>query len=760
MADKKLARVSRATKSREPSQSKRDPSKEVTAEAPKTKSRKPEPRKEPVIVSSQQAKGKVASRSLSRKVSVTEIASPKNSLAVGRGTDRGRAGTDRAKGATSNKQIPVRTVTKREADLDDKRASHESRSLARGAKVVRERMRTRTISPRDDAPAPPVKEPKVTRQESENDDYEDETFEDYESDFEESPATSEEEEEELRKPEAEIDKEEPREMVSLPAAAAKPISALARTQNNQVTRKQPAITRRESRSDLSVAPSSEQDSWEIKAIAPVVGEQATVKRTTTVVVPQPPPQKRQKEAEQSAEAASGYEAVEDRPHFEQVSTTGSQIKMLKLLRLDVVNCEALDIPPNPVVAKHYSNSTETNEDGRKSSSTEKWTQHPPTQEAIGGGSSPSPEEIVSEKLAQTLQNASEKIAFSELLKEHVELENAVESVGLGAEIRNVASQGFKFAGKSDVLKQRPPKILYFAEPSRLVSVHEWQDNGDVLFVWTALMDTETPSYVLGSRGAVTCVCAAPSAPSLVFAGTNDGTVCLWDLQEPSSNHSTMTFGSQPLVVRSPTFTTALMKGVHAFAIRGLCSVAGDQLVSVDQEAEMTVWSVVWPSAGLCHLVRNVQRHLHSELGREGESAEVTDVAVVKERLLVAFDTALVAALSPLSQAGKVKKYASVRGKVLGDTRLAASPQGKNSPYFLVLDGYRDVTLFHLEQSRALWQLPSHATNDLRPQSISWASAGLWLLLGSGTRLALWDVDVSGNENCRQVAACDTHKNLV
>jgi hypothetical protein len=44
--------------------------------------------------------------------------------------------------------------------------------------------------------------------------------------------------------------------------------------------------------------------------------------------------------------------------------------------------------------------------------------------------------------------------------------------------------------------------------------------------------------------------------------------------------------------------------------------------------------------------------------------EVTDVAAIAERLLVAFDTALVVAVSALSETGKLKKYPPLRGDAI------------------------------------------------------------------------------------------------
>lgn len=51
------------------------------------------------------------------------------------------------------------------------------------------------------------------------------------------------------------------------------------------------------------------------------------------------------------------------------------------------------------------------------------------------------------------------------------------------------------------------------------------------------------------------------------------TVSLWDLQEPSFNHSTVNFGSMTCVVRSPTFSTGK---VNKFEFLQLCSACRER----------------------------------------------------------------------------------------------------------------------------------------------------------------------------------------
>jgi len=48
----------------------------------------------------------------------------------------------------------------------------------------------------------------------------------------------------------------------------------------------------------------------------------------------------------------------------------------------------------------------------------------------------------------------------------------IDSTGLGGDIRQLASTGFKFAENNAVLKDRPAKLVYLLEPAKVISVHE------------------------------------------------------------------------------------------------------------------------------------------------------------------------------------------------------------------------------------------------------------------------------------------------
>lgn len=54
---------------------------------------------------------------------------------------------------------------------------------------------------------------------------------------------------------------------------------------------------------------------------------------------------------------------------------------------------------------------------------------------------------------------------------------------------------------------------------------------------------------------VSCCCFSPSRTTLVFAGTIDGSLLVWDLREDSRIHPHMTFGETDWTFRVPTFST-------------------------------------------------------------------------------------------------------------------------------------------------------------------------------------------------------------
>ncbi|XP_035657384.1 WD repeat-containing protein 60-like [Branchiostoma floridae] len=61
--------------------------------------------------------------------------------------------------------------------------------------------------------------------------------------------------------------------------------------------------------------------------------------------------------------------------------------------------------------------------------------------------------------------------------------------------------------------------------------------------------------VLMCEGTPTCCCFSPTRPTLAFAGTDHGSVVVWDLRELSSMHFVYKVGEDEWLIRSPTYTT-------------------------------------------------------------------------------------------------------------------------------------------------------------------------------------------------------------
>ncbi|GAX75539.1 hypothetical protein CEUSTIGMA_g2982.t1 [Chlamydomonas eustigma] len=126
----------------------------------------------------------------------------------------------------------------------------------------------------------------------------------------------------------------------------------------------------------------------------------------------------------------------------------------------------------------------------------------------------------------------------------------------------------------DLLSNRPVTALAFAaatggEPLVLVAYgpvgaqlggaellkdHTLATKG-CLCVWD-LSAPAAPKAVLISEGSPTCCGFAPSpASSVVFAGMEEGGVCLWDLEESESLHPTESVGGRSICTRRPAYTT-------------------------------------------------------------------------------------------------------------------------------------------------------------------------------------------------------------
>eukprot|EP00058_Branchiostoma_floridae_P018614 XP_002604103.1 hypothetical protein BRAFLDRAFT_71608 [Branchiostoma floridae] len=81
--------------------------------------------------------------------------------------------------------------------------------------------------------------------------------------------------------------------------------------------------------------------------------------------------------------------------------------------------------------------------------------------------------------------------------------------------------------------------------------------------------------VLMCEGTPTCCCFSPTRPTLAFAGTDHGSVVVWDLRELSSMHFVYKVGEDEWLIRSPTYTTDGVFGTdlgHHGAVNALVPV--------------------------------------------------------------------------------------------------------------------------------------------------------------------------------------------
>ncbi|KAM4689705.1 cytoplasmic dynein 2 intermediate chain 1 [Discoglossus pictus] len=200
---------------------------------------------------------------------------------------------------------------------------------------------------------------------------------------------------------------------------------------------------------------------------------------------------------------------------------------------------------------------------------EKWTQHPGESTVVcGGQESDSSVDVApvtkvdTQRLASFLHSASQVIAV--LLEEeradrqlHCKLQSQEPCMSI--------SEGcFHLNTNLPFLHDRDVYQLHFSQVQRhiLLTVHGLcNSSGDmcltskyIICVWN-IWEASTPQKVLVCESEVTCCCFGPGKASLVFAGTVDGSVVVWDLREEYSMHLTMRISDTNWTFRSATFST-------------------------------------------------------------------------------------------------------------------------------------------------------------------------------------------------------------
>lgn len=202
---------------------------------------------------------------------------------------------------------------------------------------------------------------------------------------------------------------------------------------------------------------------------------------------------------------------------------------------------------------------------------EKWTQHPGESALVSGGPINGQEmsangaqtpKIDSLRLANFLRSAGQVIA--------VLLEEDQAAAQPGWKLRSqqtslsISDSSFQLNTNQPFLHDRKISCLYVSQVQRqaLLSVHGLPEKAGVallnrksiICVWN-IWQPSCPQKVLICDSEVLCCCFSPRKTTLVFAGTVDGSLLVWDLREDARMHPHVTFSETDWTFRVPTFST-------------------------------------------------------------------------------------------------------------------------------------------------------------------------------------------------------------
>ncbi|XP_066579794.1 cytoplasmic dynein 2 intermediate chain 1 isoform X2 [Amia ocellicauda] len=201
---------------------------------------------------------------------------------------------------------------------------------------------------------------------------------------------------------------------------------------------------------------------------------------------------------------------------------------------------------------------------------DKWTQHPGDSSKVCGG--PNSEEslndsvnklsIDSQRLSSFLRSASQVIAV--LLEEDRAEQHSLKKLRSEADSLSFGDGCLQLNTKLSFLHGREVSLTRFSQAKKqtLLSVHRplskptavWLDHKTVVCIWN-IWEPSCPQQVLLCNSEIRCCCFSPGNATLVFAGTDDGSVVVWDLREHSTLHYSMKIGDNEWTLRYPTFST-------------------------------------------------------------------------------------------------------------------------------------------------------------------------------------------------------------
>ncbi|XP_045054675.2 cytoplasmic dynein 2 intermediate chain 1 isoform X3 [Desmodus rotundus] len=197
-----------------------------------------------------------------------------------------------------------------------------------------------------------------------------------------------------------------------------------------------------------------------------------------------------------------------------------------------------------------------------------WTQHPGEGSAVSGGSEsrgPCAAEVLkidTPRLSSFLRAACQVVAA--LLEEDRVAAAPGRDPGTQDSTLPLSASSSPLNTSLPFLQHRNVSCLHASRVQRqtVVSVHGLPrkalapplDSRYVLCVWDIRQPSE-PQKVLVCESQVTCCCLSPSKAFLLFAGTEHGSVVVWDLREDSRMHRYVRLSDCCWTFRTATFST-------------------------------------------------------------------------------------------------------------------------------------------------------------------------------------------------------------
>ncbi|KAG8573457.1 hypothetical protein GDO81_012417 [Engystomops pustulosus] len=260
---------------------------------------------------------------------------------------------------------------------------------------------------------------------------------------------------------------------------------------------------------------------------------------------------------------------------------------------------------------------------------EKWTQHPGEGAVVCGGQKNDavPEvgavtRVDSQRLTTFLRSACQVVTV--LLEENRAEAQSNYKVQSKDPCLSFSENCFHLNTSLPFLQGRSVYQMQFSEAQRhlLLTAHGLGNSPEstslwdkyIICVWN-IWQPSTPQKILTCESEVRCCCFSPGKASLVFAGTMDGSVLVWDLREDSSMHQTRRLEDNNWTFRSATFSTdgifsqvshtrsvkaiepvpsteTMNPGISSLSSPEEMSGLSFQVASLDESGQLILWVVV------------------------------------------------------------------------------------------------------------------------------------------------------------------------